>query len=193
MWLNGRGAAAWRYREHCITSRAPREKVTIVTGVISRRRRGRVLIDFNFMQYSVTVVTYRATSSKFKPPYLRRMQGVKSPHQNSTSPVVDFYVLQFKDPLVRPRKFRDVRILCLKIQSVARRIRRGVRRRRRRKRCLRSGVKRPIDSPAGAPTRTWFYFGIQEKYASKVFPGIAIEWQQYLALLDGSFYFRLTR
>lgn len=70
----------------------------------------RVLIDFNFMQYSVTVVTCRATSSKFKPPHLRRMQGVKGPHQNSTSLVVDFYVLQFKDPLVRvPRKNSETR------------------------------------------------------------------------------------
>lgn len=80
----------------------------------------RILIDFNFMQYSVTVVTCRATSSKFKPPHLRRMQGVKGPHQNSTSLVVDFYVLQFKDPLVRPPEFRDARVLCFRIQSVAR-------------------------------------------------------------------------
>jgi len=60
-----------KLRALCIIARDGRERerrITIETNAISRRRCG-VLIDFNFMQYSVTVVTCRRTtaSSKFNP------------------------------------------------------------------------------------------------------------------------------
>lgn len=121
----------------------------------------RVLIDFNFMQYSVTVVTYRATSSKFKPLHLRRMQGVKGPHQNSTSPVVDFYVLQFKDPLVRPGIQRCASFVSenSKRRARASQSRTG----RTRTVCLRSGMKVNLLIPASGyiPGREEFVFYIQ--------------------------------
>lgn len=95
------------------------KRVTIEKRMISQRRCG-VLIDFNFMQYSVTVVTYCVPSSKFKSPYLRRMQKVKGfASKFNFSRVVDFYILQFKDLFALSLKFTDVQVLCLEIQTSA--------------------------------------------------------------------------